>query len=81
MIIFKKNQFLASIMIVIVAIIWIGVTTFKTINRDLSILYAPQTGFLAPDFELKDLQGNSHKLSNYLGKPIMINFWASWCKP
>jgi len=54
-------------MIVIVAIIWIGVTTFKTINRDLSILYAPQTGFLAPDFELKDLQGNSHKLSNYWG--------------
>jgi len=81
MIIFKKIQFLASIVIVIVSIIWIGVTTFKTINHDLSILYAPQAGFLAPDFELKDLQGNSHKLSNYLGKPIMVNFWASWCKP
>jgi len=79
--IFKKYQLQVSIIIVILAIIWIGLSTYRSFHRDSSILYSPQVGFLAPDFELKDLQGNSHKLSSYSGKPIMINFWASWCKP
>lgn len=33
----------------------------------------------AADFELKDLQGTSHKLSDYAGKKVYIKFWASWC--
>jgi len=35
----------------------------------------------APDFTLKDLSGNDHKLSNYLGKQVMVVFWATWCPP
>ncbi|MHB8134180.1 MAG: TlpA family protein disulfide reductase [Anaerolineaceae bacterium] len=79
--IFKKYQPQVSIMIVILSIIWIGFTSYESFHRDPSILNSPQVGFLAPNFELKDLQGNTQKLSNYTGKPIMINFWASWCKP
>lgn len=37
------------------------------------------TGMKATDFELKDLQGKSHKLSDYTGKKVYIKFWASWC--
>ena len=33
----------------------------------------------APDFELPDLQGNLHKLSGYLGKIVIINFWSAEC--
>lgn len=33
----------------------------------------------APDFSLKDLQGNSFKLSNYRGKPVLIFFGTTWC--
>jgi peroxiredoxin len=35
---------------------------------------------LAPDFELKDMNGNTVKLSDLRGKKVMINFWATWCK-
>lgn len=35
----------------------------------------------APDVTFYDLDGTAHKLSDYFGKPIVINFWASWCGP
>ncbi|MDP4198825.1 MAG: TlpA disulfide reductase family protein [Bacteroidota bacterium] len=35
----------------------------------------------APDFELKDLDGNVHHLSDYRGKVVVLNFWATWCPP
>lgn len=35
----------------------------------------------APDFELLDTEGNTHRLSDYRGKPVIINFWTTWCPP
>ncbi len=35
----------------------------------------------APDFTVLDMDGNSVKLSDLFGKPIVLNFWASWCTP
>ena len=35
----------------------------------------------APDFTVLDANGKEVKLSDYFGKPIVINFWASWCPP
>jgi peroxiredoxin len=42
---------------------------------------APQEGFLAPDFTLPDSQGQSIRLSDLRGKPVLLNLWASWCPP
>ena len=38
-------------------------------------------GDAAPDLELRDLQGAKHTLAGYRGKPVVLNFWATWCVP
>lgn len=38
-------------------------------------------GEKAPDFKVTDANGKEIKLSDYIGKPVLLNFWASWCPP
>ena len=46
---------------------------------DLAV--APEKGKLAPDFEISSFDGARHRLSDFRGKPVYINFWATWCLP
>ncbi len=38
-------------------------------------------GMTAPNFSLPDLQGKTQRLTDYRGKVVFLNFWATWCKP
>lgn len=49
------------------------------VQPDLSNV--PQAGDPAPDFELATLDGGTARLSDYLGRPVILNFWATWCAP
>lgn len=40
-----------------------------------------EVGAKAPNFELKTLTGETVKLSDFKGKKVMLNFWATWCPP
>jgi peroxiredoxin len=42
---------------------------------------APKIGNSAPGFRLFDLDGESVELENFLGRPVWITFWATWCPP
>ena len=41
----------------------------------------PWSGGATPSLALRDLQGKEHKLADYRGKVVVINFWATWCDP
>ena len=41
----------------------------------------PLIGKPAPEFTLEDLSGKKVSLSNFKGKTVLINFWATWCGP
>jgi len=41
----------------------------------------PWTGGATPALSLRDLEGKPHRLEDYRGKVVLINFWATWCGP
>jgi len=41
----------------------------------------PWTGGAAPRLELRELDGREHRLSDYRGSVVLVNFWATWCAP
>ena len=66
----------------------IGVTSLAILVLAFGVVwlqsskYEPLTvGKVAPDFELPDLDDKSVRLSDFRGKVIFLNFWATWCKP
>lgn len=50
-------------------------------EKKQSYLGGLDIGEKAPDFMLQTIQGESVSLSAYAGNPVVVNFWATWCKP
>lgn len=53
----------------------------KRFVTQMEAIKATSIGHKAPDFTIKSLKGDDIKLSDYKGKYVMLDFWASWCAP
>lgn len=60
---------------------WIVLSRADAAETTGGLVPAPQVGFLAPDFTLETLGGQSVTLSDLRGQAVLLNFWASWCPP
>lgn len=49
--------------------------------KDVGRLAASEVGGVAPSFELPSLKGGLVKLSDFKGKYVLLDFWATWCRP
>ncbi|MEB2302276.1 thiol-disulfide oxidoreductase ResA [Lysinibacillus xylanilyticus] len=75
----KKKRLVIRTIILAVLVLAIGYTVYGTATKDKVELLA--VGSKAPDFTLVDLNGEKHKLSDYKGQGVFLNFWGTWCKP
>jgi thiol-disulfide isomerase/thioredoxin len=56
-------------------------TITATLLVALSSMLLGQSGKPAPRLELNDIEGRALRLSDYKGKVVLLNFWATWCAP
>jgi len=62
-------------------VILMGVVGYYLIQPIPFEMQKPKVGDVAPEFSLIDLKGGTMRLSDFRGKVVLLNFWASWCSP
>ena len=83
----KKNLIWIVLALVLVLVIGGASVLYNRLGADYQMdnlaTEAPTDGndYAAPDFTVQDIDGNEVSLSDFFGKPIVLNFWASWCGP
>lgn len=56
-------------------------SSFADAPSSQSVASRPSKGSPAPDFRLMDMKGKAVSLSDFKGKVVLLNFWATWCGP
>ncbi len=60
-----------GVLVAVFAIVWMQSSKYEP----------PKVGKTAPEFSLTDLEDKTIRLSDFRGKVVFLNFWATWCKP
>jgi cytochrome c biogenesis protein CcmG, thiol:disulfide interchange protein DsbE len=76
-----SKEFILYLAILSLGIGWIFLTPLIIPKSPDQALSLPYEGLLAPDIQLKTPDGQNVKLSDLRGRPVIMNFWASWCPP
>lgn len=75
----KKKRSITRGIILAILVVAIAYTVYSTATKDkVDVL---RVGDQAPNFELVDLNGEKHRLSDYKGQGVFLNFWGTWCEP
>ncbi|MDF2556584.1 MAG: alkyl hydroperoxide reductase [Bacillales bacterium] len=81
----KKILSVSIFILLVIAVIFSIIDSRKEpkveISKKEETFTSNPIGKEAPDFSLKNIQGDTVKLSDYRGKKVMVNFWATWCPP
>ena len=78
----KRNALVfATLLIAILAMLAAGKYLTRARKHGTITLVGDVRGVPAPDFELASLDGKKVRLSDYRGKAVLLNFWATWCSP
>jgi peroxiredoxin len=75
----KKQRLALRTAILLILVAAVGYTLYANFTKDN--IQKVEIGKPAPDFALVDMNGERHKLSDYRGEGVFLNFWATWCKP
>ncbi|MEH7333792.1 thiol-disulfide oxidoreductase ResA [Neobacillus drentensis] len=75
----KKRRLVIRTVILLVLGAAVIYTLYANFTKDNKLKVA--VGETAPDFVLTDMQGNKHRLSDYRGQGVFLNFWGTWCPP
>jgi peroxiredoxin len=59
----------------------VGVLLFALAAAASGAELKPWSGGPTPALELEDMTGQTHRLADYRGKVVLVNFWATWCEP
>ena len=77
----RKYWLLLRIGVLALGAVWIALSAAPQGSVTGGKIPAPRPGFLAPDFALQDIHGQTVRLSDLRGQPVLVNFWSSWCPP
>jgi peroxiredoxin len=78
----KRNALVfVALFVAILAMLASGKYLDRTRKHGAITLVGNVQGVPAPDFILQSLDGSSVKLSDFRGKAVLLNFWATWCPP
>ncbi|MFJ7725505.1 thiol-disulfide oxidoreductase ResA [Neobacillus sp. NPDC097160] len=75
----KKRRLVIRSIILLVLGAAVAYSLYANLTKDKKQKVA--VGEIAPDFALVDMQGNKHRLSDYRGQGVFLNFWGTWCPP